>query len=1625
MVTSQKDQIQSLIADIERALGAGKPRTPWVKASETENQRQVLSNAQAYLLSLQEKFEAPGGWGPVDPSTGELASLNNANEASEVSALSATPATATARSEADQKAADDVLQALLTEMRFLKSSALEPLRLEMESLRAERDSLSQEVKSLVEQRNQAAIELSEETSARSSTTGIDEAQLNEFLQVLMARLQESLSVQVTQTLTQLEGDHSAAIAQLSAAREAELLQLQPTGQIEEMRQLQSRSDQLLANIDSTLQRMFETLQNNIDSYQFSLNEGIENMHSLGRQGEVIVRSLVDHLTQQLGQTTPPEPTFFPARQATADPTLSRIQGDSVQGRSPDGATTMPPDLKMATASFDTEAEASIVPDSNAFGVNTSESTTLEPATDTITSLNEVLPDRFGQSAFDASTSVSSTSNTLTSGTLPTVPSADNVALDNVVSASTESGGSAENPEDCIREDGTIDLDLLKLDIDRSEDDPALSRDDMMIDSAIADAQVAAQAQNDLAIESKVTPTSDASFLADLTLADLTVDESLADPAADPPADNGADIAADGEAAERENEFFLTEAAAALEVSGSDSPSPDNEIPAPDLAAILPDLGPAVDDEPDAEPDAVSEAAMSEVAVSESGTNTADTDTADTDTADTDIAGINATDPNQTELQPEEQAGSVATVDVTEATESDERIAPEIADSEVSEISVSEPMASETEADATDIDDRPESAVMPDLPEGEDAPISVADNEMLLAAEETSVGANTVLQDDDYVDDRLPSDMEQALVSDSQEAELRAIAYEGQDLDELTSDLEEEIVFESDLPPLAPLEAAAPLPESALIPDMPEGNAFLPESLDHALEDLEASAAESQSTEDGFEAIDDSISNEIADIAEEFTPVDNMLSTEMPPASFDDDLDFYATSSGADSESENDPAPAISAFFEDDTAQIDVLGMTAAGAAASGVVLPNLLSEEPSEMQSLAADSVAPDSVAPDSVAPDSVALEPVISDSVIPDSVDSNTAESGQDMDSTAEPVSATYGADEGSEEGNADSNDSNDDGSDDATGGAPANWFLGIDFGTTGLSAVLINQLGEQVYPLCWQVDGDAEEHRFRLPAVVQINDQMPEGPVTGVVGPIALQQNTPILRNLKLMAKAGIPDSTTGTPWMQWTDKTALPLQQLQASIAELLKTLSPGHMSCLAIGLKRTALQKALTELSGVVVGYPANWPDTYSFNIREAVLAAGLVSTPEKIFFIEESIAALLSALPLRYPGSAQAEAPNDDQQPGLYNCDWQGGTVVINAGALLTEAAIADLPANLDQLQYSDFALRSYAYAGDAIDQDIVCQLMHFPLQSEGAGLDEADENDAWAQLGLQHLTLPQPGEADRVNRHRLRQRLNDSALGREVLEAARELKIALQEEEDVDVQISDITFTISRKDLETKVFLPYIQRINRQINALLSKKDLSAQDIKQVVCTGGSASLSAIARWLGQRFPNATIIQDTYTGEYSNSCSRVAYGLGNLCHYPNVLDANRHQYNDYFLLLELLRTLPDQPLPAGGILHMLEQRGINTRACQAHVLALIEGRLPPGLIPTEGDRPLFSARSSDIETYRALAELPLFRKQGGQIYIADMQQGDRLRKHLETLLASKSQSLSEPMATTQLMAATA
>ncbi|HEY9738058.1 MAG TPA: hypothetical protein V6D06_17320 [Trichocoleus sp.] len=617
--------------------------------------------------------------------------------------------------------------------------------------------------------------------------------------------------------------------------------------------------------------------------------------------------------------------------------------------------------------------------------------------------------------------------------------------------------------------------------------------------------------------------------------------------------------------------------------------------------------------------------------------------------------------------------------------------------------------------------------------------------------------------------------------------------------------------------------------------------------------------------------------------------------------------------------------------------------------------------------------------------------------------------------------------------------------------------WFLGVDIGTTGLSAVLLNQTAGQVYPLYWvdnTISGVTADKFFRLPTIASVSVAPVDRDSWRLqsVGSSALTVNwndedgfeqgendsvSLLLKNFKPLLKLGIPyqeDSGRDQPLVQWSETVQVPMQAVQASLQALLATLrNPSGQSPLsagAVGLDEAAIAEALSQLQGVIVSYPANWPDTYSFNLREAVLGAGLAVSPDQIYFIEDAIAAVLSGLP-----NPEEQEPAASTQPlrqqTLYACNWSGGTVVISAGASLTELGVVYLPRPLNRLSYSDFGLHSLAYAGDGIDLDIIAHLLHpaerrqvrtgqtdssptDPGWGWQAALPELDQAD-WADLDLDGLEMPRIAEPDLPLRYQLQQRLESSVLGQSALEAARHLKLILQHQNQFELKLANQRWTVRRKDLENRIVLPYIQRINGHLNRLMSQAGLTAQGINQVVCTGGTASLPAITRWLRQKFPNATIIQDTYPNNRPPSCSRVAYGLVNLVRYPQVLDLTRHQYSDTFLLMELVRTFPDQPMPLNGILHLLEQRGINTHVCEMHLIALLEGRLPPGLVPSTGDVPPLSQASVQESVVQALHNAPLFTRQNAQIYVPNTEQCQRLLAYLAAMLAGKYQQLEEPL----------
>lgn len=593
--------------------------------------------------------------------------------------------------------------------------------------------------------------------------------------------------------------------------------------------------------------------------------------------------------------------------------------------------------------------------------------------------------------------------------------------------------------------------------------------------------------------------------------------------------------------------------------------------------------------------------------------------------------------------------------------------------------------------------------------------------------------------------------------------------------------------------------------------------------------------------------------------------------------------------------------------------------------------------------------------------------------------------------------------------------------------------WWLGIDLGTTGISAVLLNQSQSQLYPLYWQPATPLTKKKFRLPTAVTLTPTKPSAlplPTIRFDDPDSPQLR---LSDWKPYLRVAVPHHSPHTsiwePVLQWSTYETVPLRALQEALQQLLTTLNPERASfmptltCGALGLETAAFQSVLANLSGIVVGYPSNWSDTYSFNLREAILQAGLVRCPDQITFIDDAIATLLSALPATDGRPVTLSQGRGDGH--LHNANWQGMTLILTAGASLTELVLVNLPAQLQSLNHTDFYVRSLPYAGQGIDQDIVTQLLYpalLKLTATGAATDTGTACDFVLEpFDLKELNLESSSvtiELDSAKQQRLQQQLISSRSGQLLLTCARTLKLTLQHQSHFTLKSADQRLTIERQELISQVLLPYVQCLNRELNALLAQTNTTAAAVKQVICTGGTTSFNAIARWLRQKLPNATIVQDTYPRSTDNcipSCSRIAYGLATLPLHPQVIDQARHRFSDYFLLRQLLSVLSQQPLHVETIFQLLEQRGIDTEACRFRILALLEAHLPPGFVPAQADAALLTPESAANPDYQAIGLTPLFTKQSDRTYQLNHSQWSYLQHYLETLLADTEQRLDQPL----------
>ncbi len=312
--------------------------------------------------------------------------------------------------------------------------------------------------------------------------------------------------------------------------------------------------------------------------------------------------------------------------------------------------------------------------------------------------------------------------------------------------------------------------------------------------------------------------------------------------------------------------------------------------------------------------------------------------------------------------------------------------------------------------------------------------------------------------------------------------------------------------------------------------------------------------------------------------------------------------------------------------------------------------------------------------------------------------------------------------------------------------------WYLGIDLGTTGVSACLLNRATAQRYPIGWSGAGQANAPSMilRWPAVAFLTTEqlsrMPETPMAvgdrALKAAIALRDQSKgpssglLVGNFRHYLNVTIPCHSnqvqTWEPVLQWSQHQPISLEWIQQAVTAMLKTLREtepdGSPTCVAESLDSTAFQTALSQLVGVVIGCPFGWSDAYRFNLREAVLAARLLTTPDQIFFIEDTIAALLAELPAETTTEPQTSRRTYSISSGK-RPSWRGGTFVISAGATMTEFLLVDLPQDIHQLNRSQLHLRNIAYGGMAIDQDIISQMLYPSVWG-------------WRNLGEPSLDLP-------------------------------------------------------------------------------------------------------------------------------------------------------------------------------------------------------------------------------------------------------------------------------------------
>ena len=170
----------------------------------------------------------------------------------------------------ESQTAEMLLRSVTQDLRSLQQDLLTQLNQDVSRLQAEKSRLVNDIEQL--QTQQQALQAQQSIDLSRQQLAQQQAWAKQLALVLANHLQAALNERLNQTL---------GAPQISSNSSSE----QPY--------------QVMASLDDTVNRTFASLRHDINSYQSSLGQQLERMHTMGQQGEAILEVLVKRLSQQL------------------------------------------------------------------------------------------------------------------------------------------------------------------------------------------------------------------------------------------------------------------------------------------------------------------------------------------------------------------------------------------------------------------------------------------------------------------------------------------------------------------------------------------------------------------------------------------------------------------------------------------------------------------------------------------------------------------------------------------------------------------------------------------------------------------------------------------------------------------------------------------------------------------------------------------------------------------------------------------------------------------------------------------------------------------------------------------------------------------------------------------------------------------------------------------------------------------------------------------------------------------------------------------------------------------------------------------------------------------------------